>query len=222
MSRIISSPPSTDAGACFFRGFDRTQKRPLSPSLFLSVTLICISPHIGKPHRASKGGLRPLDVLEYNAISRWYPWKSSVIFPFGAGTARCQVSRLFVFPLNPYGRLWLHVHDTWTYRGVFNHWSNGETFIFTADRPRPLQWTGRGDENRFFAVLLWIIFAPFFLWELYIEIDSVEEVGWGKRLSRNPGNEERWSSSSWPRIQTSGSNFHNKSRYVSSCQMYVL
>lgn len=68
---------------------------------------------------------------------------------------------------------------------------------FTAERPRRLRWTGRGKENRFFAVLLWIIFAPFFLWELNIETDSVEEVGWGKRLSRNPGNGERWSSSAW-------------------------
>lgn len=135
-----------------------------------------------------------LDVLEYNAISRWYSGKSSVIFPFGAGTARCQVTQFFVFTLNPYGRLWLHVHDTWTYRGVFNHWSNGETLIFTAERPRLLPGTGRGNEKRFFAVLRWIIFAPVFLWELYIEIDSVEEVGWGKRLSRNPGNEEPWSS----------------------------
>lgn len=46
-----------------------------------------------------------------------------------------------------------------------------------------------------FAVFLWIIFAPvFFLRELYIEIDRAEEVGWGKRLSRNPGNEEVMSS----------------------------
>lgn len=39
--------PSTDAGAGFFGGFD--QKEAPSPSLFsLSLTLICISPHIGK------------------------------------------------------------------------------------------------------------------------------------------------------------------------------
>lgn len=61
--------------------------------------------------------------------------------------------------------------------------------FLTADRPRLLRWTGGGDENRSSAVLLWIIFAPFFLSELYIEIDSVEEVGWGKRLSRNPEKE---------------------------------
>lgn len=143
--------------------------------------------------------------------------RSSVIFPFGAGTARCQVSQLSVFPLNPCGRLWLHVRDTWTYRGVFNHRSNGETFsvlfcccwccfvfvfVFLPPTGRVcFRWTGRGDENRFFAVLLWIICAPFFLWELNIETDSVEEVGWGKRLSRNPGNEEPLSSAPWRRLQ---------------------
>lgn len=65
--------------------------------------------------------------------------KGAVISPFGACTAHCQVSQLFVFPLNPYGRLWLHVHDTGTYRShgirlflaeeaLKNHPGEGEAF----------------------------------------------------------------------------------------------
>lgn len=102
---------------------------------FLSVTLICISPHIGKLLRASKGGFWQLDVLEYNAMSRRYWWKSSVIFLFGAGTARCQVSRLFVFPLNPYGRLWLHVHDT-EHTAVFSITDPTARHLFATPRGR--------------------------------------------------------------------------------------
>ena len=84
-------------------------------------------------------------------------------------------------------------------------------FFYRLEARVPLRWTGRGDENRFFAVLLRIIVAPFFLWELYIEIDSVEEVGWGKRLSRNPGNEESWSSSPRRHFTLPVKIFHNKS-----------
>lgn len=68
--KIISSPRQQMLVLAFFGGFDQTQKRGPFSVLFLCVTLICISPHIGKLLRASKGGFWQLDVLEYNAISR--------------------------------------------------------------------------------------------------------------------------------------------------------
>lgn len=164
MPKIFPLPRQQMLVLAVFGGVSPDPKQAPSPSLFsLTLTLICVSPHIGKLLCASTGCFWQLGVLEHNAVSRWYWWKSSVIFPFGAGTARCQVSRLFVFPLNPYGRLWLHVYDTWTYRGVFNHWSHGDTFIFTAERPPLRRRTTREDKNRFFAVLLWIILTPFSL-----------------------------------------------------------
>lgn len=67
--KIVSSPRQQMLVLAFSEGLTRPKKGPFSVP-FLSVTLICISPHIGKLLRASKGGLRPLDVLEYNAISR--------------------------------------------------------------------------------------------------------------------------------------------------------
>lgn len=183
--------------------------------LFLSVTSIYISPHIRKLLRgrakAVFGSWMSLNIARYPGDIRG---KSSVIFPFGAGTRRCQVSRIFVFPLNPYGRLWLHVHDTWTYRGVFNHWSNGDAVIFNRRQAAvaPMNRSGRWDS--FLCCVTLNYFCPpfFFLWELNIEIDSVVEAGWGKRLSRNPGNEEPWSSFPGRRNSTSAGSFHNKSR----------
>lgn len=122
--------PSTDAGVAF-RSVWPDPKRPLLRPFSLGNVNLYFSSH----REASPVEQRLFFSFFFAAGCPWiltqYPGdicgKSSVTFPFGAGTARCQVSRLFVFPLNPYGRLWLHVHDTWTYRGVFNHRSNGET-----------------------------------------------------------------------------------------------
>lgn len=89
--------PEPRAGPFFVPSFSRS----------LSRTPICISPHIGKLLRAR---------VSLNATRKRSPGdfggNPPVITPsgFDAGSARCQVSRLFRSA--PYGRFWLHVHDT--------------------------------------------------------------------------------------------------------------
>lgn len=65
----------------FFGGFDQTQKKAPLSVLFLSV--ICISPHIGKLLRASKSSFLTASwvSLNYIAISRWYWGKILRYFP---------------------------------------------------------------------------------------------------------------------------------------------
>lgn len=168
--------PSTDAGAAFStEGLTRPKKRPLlRPFFSLSLSLCNVNLYFSSHRKASPGEQRggflgQLDVLEYNAISRWYSWKSSRYFPRLAQVQPAVKSLSFLYSLwIRMVRLWLHVHDTWTYRGVFNHWSNGDTlviiffFFFTAERPRLLRWTGRGGAESFLCSITLNYFCPLF------------------------------------------------------------
>lgn len=75
---------STDAGAAFStEGLTRPKKKAPSPSFFslCNVNLYFSSHRKASPGEQRGGFLGQLDVLEYNAISRWYSWKSSRYFP---------------------------------------------------------------------------------------------------------------------------------------------
>lgn len=78
--RIISSPRQQMLVLCFFfGGFDQTQKKgPFSVPFFsLSVTLICISPHIGKAspaeQKAAFGSWMSLNIAQYPGDIRGNP-----------------------------------------------------------------------------------------------------------------------------------------------------
>lgn len=119
--------------------------------------------------RAEAAARRQLDVLHRSAVSRW--WSGGILrcFPPQAQTTVRAVgcSSLLVSPLNPCGgRLRLHVHDTWTYRGVFNHSSSGGTLYSGAETGRVHSGGEPVDWGRWESVLGWIslkYFCPLFL-----------------------------------------------------------
>lgn len=206
--------PSTDAAACFFRRVWPDPKRPLlRPFSLCYVNLYFSSHREASPGRAKAvfGSLMSLNKTRYPGDMGG---NSSVICPrlvqVTLQTAVKSLSFLYSLWIRmvDYGYMCM-IHE---HTAVFSITDPTDSRLFlTADRPRLLRSTGGEDENRSFAVLLWIIFAPFFLSELYIEIDSVEEVGWGKRLSRNP-EKEPWSSSTARIFWTSCCHFHNKAQ----------
>lgn len=173
--KIISSPRQQMLVLLFQRRvWPDPKKGPFSVLFSLSLSLCNVNLYFSSHRKASPGEQRggflgQLDVLEYNAISRWYSWKSSRYFPRLAQVQPAVKSLSFLYSLwIRMVRLWLHVHDTWTYRGVFNHWSNGDTlviiffFFFTAERPRLLRWTGRGGAESFLCSITLNYFCPLF------------------------------------------------------------
>lgn len=92
------------ANRCWFCLFQRVWSDPTTGPVsvpFLSVSLICISPHIeGKKKllRAAECAFRRMGVLDPNAISRWYEWKSP--FTFSPAAAYCQSLSAFWTPVD--------------------------------------------------------------------------------------------------------------------------
>lgn len=89
----------------FPEGLIRPENRPSIRPLSLGNVNLYFSSHREKKKllRATECAFRRLGVLDQNANSRWYEWKSSVTFSPAA--AYCQSPSAFWTPLNPFDRL---------------------------------------------------------------------------------------------------------------------
>lgn len=133
-----------DAGGCLFllplfffllfEGFDQSREQAPSPSPFLSLERLFVFLLTSESSSALAKALFGAARVSLSATLKCYPGdfggNPPVISP-GLTQVQPAVKSLgvWLFPLSPYGRLLLHVHDTWTYRGVFNHWSDGEAVL---------------------------------------------------------------------------------------------
>lgn len=203
MPKIFPLPRQQMLVLAVFGGVSPDPKQAPSPSLFsLSLTLICVSPHIGKLLCASTGCFWQLGVLEHNVVSRWYWWKSNP--PLFSRLAQVQPA---VKSLGFLYSRWIRMVDCGymcmihEHTAAFSITDPTATRLFLPPRDRLYADEPPGKIRivslRCYSELFW----PLFLWGLYIEIDSVEEVGWGKRLSRNPGNWKWWSSFTWQQFR---------------------
>lgn len=134
---------NTDAGRClslfpfsppsFLKDSTRAESRPLLRPLFSLERLfvfLLTSESSSVLAKALFGATR----VSLNATLKRYPGDfggNPPVISSGLTQLLPAVKSLgvWLFLLSPYGRLWLHVHDTWTYRGVFNHWSDGEAVL---------------------------------------------------------------------------------------------